>query len=103
MEDKSILVVQMIYTPNFYIDIFGISIETPTSGKIRLFAKNKEIIEPYNIEDDDNGIKILRTTTYFFNIFYFFNFITNNNMIDEDGKVLKNSFNMKEDTGPILA
>ena len=98
------MVIQIIYTPNFYIDIFGVSIETPTSGKIRLFAKNKEIIEPYNIENDvDNGIKILRTTTYFFNIFYFFNFIANNNIINEDGKVLKNSFNMKEDTGPILA
>ena len=97
------MVVQMIYTPNFYIDIFGVSIETPTSGKIRLFAKNKEIIEPYNIEDDDNGIKILRTTTYFFNIFYFFNFITNNNIINKNRKVLKNSFNMKENTNPTLA
>lgn len=97
------MVIQMIYTPNFYIDIFGVSIETPTSGKIRLFAKNKETVEPYNIEDGDNGIKILRTTTYFFNIFYFFNFIANNDMMDKDGKVLKNSFNKKQDTGPILA
>lgn len=36
------MVIQMIYTPDFYIDIFGISIESPTSGKIRMFAKNKK-------------------------------------------------------------
>lgn len=102
MEDKSVLVVQMIYTPNFYIDILGVEIESPTSGKIRLFAKNRTVVEPYNIEDIDNT-RIIRTTTYFFNIFFFLNFITNNNMIDKDGKVLKNSFNMGEDDSPILA
>ena len=97
------MVIQMIYTPNFYIDIFGVSIETPTSGKIRLFAKNRMVIEPYNIEDTNNNMKVVRTTTYFFNIFYFLNFITNNNMIDKDGNVLKNSFNMGEDESPRLA
>lgn len=84
----------MIYTPNFYIDIFGVSIETPTSGKIRMFAKNKMVIEPYNIEDADKDTKIVRTTTYFFNVFFFLNFLVNNDMIDKDGKILKSSFNM---------
>lgn len=103
MEDRSILVVQMIYTPNFYIDILGVKIESPTSGKIRLFAKNKMVIESYNIEDSDNNMKIVRTTTYFFNMFFFLNFLANNNMIDKDGKVLKDSFNMGEDDSPSLA
>lgn len=97
------MVIQMIYTPNFYIDIFGVSIETPTSGRIRMFAKNREVTEPYKIEDADKDTKIVRTTTYFFNVFFFLNFIANNGMMDKDGKVLKNSFNMKEDTGPNLA
>lgn len=88
------MVIQMIYTPNFYIDIFGVSIETPTSGKIKLFAKNKEIIEPYNIEDADKDTKIVRTSTYFFNVFFLLNFIANNSMMDKDGKILKNSINM---------
>lgn len=88
------MVIQMIYTPNFYIDIFGVSIETPTSGKIRMFAKNKMVIEPYNIEDADKDTKIVRTTTYFFNVFFFLNFLVNNDMIDKDGKILKSSFNM---------
>ena len=56
------MVIQMIYTPDFYIDIFGIFIESPTSGKIRMFAKNKEVTEPYKIED----AKVVRTTNYFF-------------------------------------
>ena len=55
------MVIQMIYTPDFYIDIFGISIESPTSEKIRMFTKNKEVIEPYKIED----AKVVRTTNYF--------------------------------------
>lgn len=88
------MVIQMIYTPNFYIDIFGVSIETPTSGRIRMFAKNKMVIEPYNIEDADKDTKIVRTTTYFFNVFFFLNFLVNNDMIDKDGKILKSSFNM---------
>ena len=103
MEDKSVLVVQMIYTPNFYIDIFGVKIESPTSGKIRLFAKNRMIIEPYNIEDMDNNMKVVRTTTYFFNMFFLLNFLVNNNIMDKDGKVLKESFNMGEDESPRLA
>lgn len=94
MENKSVLVVQMIYISNFYINILGISIETSTSGKIKLFTKNKIIIEPYNIEDTDKDIKVIRTTTYFFDVFFFFNFIANNNMIDKDSKVLKNFLNM---------
>lgn len=94
MENKSVLVVQMIYISNFYINILGISIETSTSGKIKLFTKNKIIIEPYNIEDTDKDIKVIRTTTYFFDVFFFFNFIANNNMIDKDAKVLKNFLNM---------
>ena len=98
MENKSVLVVQMIYIQNFYINILGISIETSTSGKIKLFAKNKIIIEPYNIEDTDKNIKVIRTTTYLFDVFFFFNFIANNNMIDKDAKVLKNSLNMEENT-----
>ena len=97
------MVIQMIYTPNFYIDIFGVSIETPTSGKIRLFAKNRMIIEPYNIEDMDNNMKVVRTTTYFFNMFFLLNFLVNNNIMDKDGKVLKESFNMGEDESPRLA
>lgn len=56
------MVIQMIYTPDFYINIFGISIETPTSGKVRMFAKNIEVTKPYNIEDS----KIVRTVNYFF-------------------------------------
>lgn len=91
------MVIQMIYTPDFYIDIFGISIESPTSGKIRMFAKNKEVIEPYKIED----AKVVRTTNYFFSIVFLLNFMTD--MIDTKGEVLKNSFNMKEDTNPTLA
>ena len=92
------MVIQMIYTPDFYIDIFGIFIESPTSGKIRMFAKNKEVIEPYKIED----AKIVRTTNYFFSIVFLLNFMTYNDMIDTKGEVLKNSFNMKEDTKPTL-
>ena len=88
------MVIQMIYTQNFYIDIFGVSIETPTSGRIRMFAKNKEVTEPYKIEDADKDTKIVRTTTYFFNVFFLLNFMVNNDMIDKDGKVLKNSINM---------
>lgn len=88
------MVIQMIYTPNFYIDIFGVSIETPTSGKIRMIAKNKEVTEPYKIENADKDTKIVRTTTYFFNVFFFLNFLVNNDMIDKDGKILKSSFNM---------
>ena len=91
------MVIQMIYTPDFYIDIFGISIESPTSRKIRIFTKNKEVIEPYKIEDT----KVVRTTNYFFSIVFLLNFMTD--MIDTKGKVLKNSFNMKEDTNPTLA
>ena len=87
----------MIYTPDFYINIFGIFIESPTSGKIRMFTKNKEVIEPYKIEDT----KVVRTTNYFFSIIFLINFMTD--MIDTKGKVLKNSFNMKEDTNPTLA
>ena len=83
------MVIQMIYTPDFYIDIFGISIESPTSGKIRMFAKNKEVIEPYKIED----AKVVITTNYFFSIVFLINFMTD--MIDTKGKVLKNSFNIK--------
>ncbi len=97
------MVIQMIYTPNFYIDIFGVKIESPTSGKIRLFAKNRMIIEPYNIEDADNNMKVVRTTTYFFNMFFLLNFLADNNLIDKDGKVLKDSFNMGEDNSPKLA
>lgn len=93
------MVIQMIYTPDFYINIFGISIETPTSGKVRMFAKNIEVTKPYNIEDS----KIVRTANYFFDMFFLLNFMANNNMIDTNGKVLKNSFNMKEDTNPTLA
>lgn len=103
MEDKSVLVVQMIYTPKFYIDILGVKIESPTSGKIKLFAKNKMVTEPYNIEDIDENTKVIRTTTYFFNIFFFLNFIANNGMMDKDGKILKDSFNMEEDNSPSLA
>ena len=91
------MVIQMIYTPDFYINIFGIFIESPTSGKIRMFTKNKEVIEPYKIEDT----KVVRTTNYFFSIIFLINFMTD--MIDTKGKVLKNSFNMKEDTNPTLA
>lgn len=91
------MVIQMIYTPDFYIDIFGIFIESPTSGKIRMFTKNKEVIEPYKIED----AKVVRTTNYFFSIIFLINFMTD--MIDTKGKVLKNSFNMKEDTNSTLA
>lgn len=91
------MVIQMIYTPDFYINIFGIFIESPTSGKIRMFTKNKEVIEPYKIED----AKVVRTTNYFFSIVFLLNFMTD--MIDTKGKVLKNSFNMKEDTNPTLA
>ena len=93
------MVIQMIYTPDFYIDIFGISIESPTSGKIRMFTKNKEVTESYKIED----AKVVRTINYFFSIVFLLNFMTHNDMIDTKGKVLKNSFNMKEDTNPTLA
>ena len=92
------MVIQMIYTPSFYINIFGISIETPTSGKIRMFAKNREVTEPYKVEDTN-----VKTTSYFFNMVFLLNFMANNDMIDTNGKVLKNSFNMKEDTNPTLA
>lgn len=91
------MVIQIIYTPDFYINIFGIFIESPTSGKIRMFTKNKEVTEPYKIED----AKIVRTTNYFFSIVFLLNFMTD--MIDTKGEVLKNSFNMKEDTKPTLA
>ena len=91
------MVIQMIYTPDFYIDIFGIFIESPTSGKIRMFAKNKKVTEPYKIED----AKVVRTTNYFFSIVFLLNFMTD--MVDTKGEVLKNSFNMKEDTKSTLA
>ena len=64
-----------------------------------MFAKNKEVTEPYKIED----AKVVRTTNYFFSIVFLLNFMTYNDMIDTKGEVLKNSFNMKEDTNPTLA
>ena len=93
MGDKSILIIQMIYTPKCYISILGVNVINSTSGKIKLFVNNKEIIEPYSIIKSNNK-KFIKTANYTFDFLFFLKFLINNLMITSDGIIIKPSFNI---------
>lgn len=48
-------------------------------------------------------LKYHGNTNDLYSKFLYWNFMAHNDMIDTKGKVLKNSFNMKEDTNSTLA